>query len=82
MNHPFAIPRDAKPFAVIVEPDPSSPIARKGWDIWKASIIAEMEAEGIIVTNVEGLSHFSGYYFPDKITPRMWLKDEARKQSS
>ena len=79
MNQHADIPQDAKPFAVIVQPDPNSPNARKGWEVWKAGIIAEMEAEGITITHVAGLSHFSGYYFPDKITPRLWLKGEAGK---
>ena len=48
-------------------------------ELWKAGIIVEREAEGITITHVEGLSHFFGYYFHDKILPRVWLKDEASK---
>ena len=82
MNQHTDIPKNAKLFEVIVQPDPNSPNARKGWDVWKAGIVAEMPAEGITITHVEGLSHFSGYYFPDKITLRLWLKHEAEKSQS
>ena len=48
----------------------------------EVAIIAKMEAEAIIITHVDGLSHFSGYYFSERITPRVWLKDELSKAKS
>ncbi len=76
---PASLPLHAKPFAVYVRPDWNSPQARKGWEVWKAGIIAMMKDEGITITRVRGRGYFYGYYYPDEITPRFWLKDEATK---
>ena len=70
------IPNGARPFMVTVEP--SIEYARKlgSWEVWKASILEEMEAEGITIVNVKGLHTFYGYYFPATATPRSWLSDD------
>ena len=70
------IPNGALPFLVTVEP--SIEYARKlgSWETWKASILEEMEAEGITITDVKGLHTFYGYYFPATATPRSWLSDD------
>ena len=74
--HDVTIPEGAHPFKEIVEPpSPAYVSTLGGWEVWKAFIRQEMEAEGITITNVEGLHIFCGYYFPDQITPRKWLAE-------
>jgi hypothetical protein len=43
------------------------------WDAWQQGLIAEMQAEGITITHLDGLNTFCGYYDPDRATPRHWI---------
>ena len=69
---PDHIPAGARSIRFVVEPIP--PVLGDGLNAWQRSIVSEMEAEGLIITTIDGTS-FSGYYFPHKIRPRRWLKD-------
>jgi hypothetical protein len=72
------IPNGAKPFSVIVDPDPAA-IINDGFQAWQERMTRDMAAEGITITMIEG-NTFRGYYFPDNVTPKKWLSPEALKR--
>jgi hypothetical protein len=77
MNTLSNIPKGAKGIEFTVDPDPAGISRVGGWDAWQKHIAHEMEEEGITITHIESTT-FSGYYFPDKISPGKWLKKEDR----
>jgi hypothetical protein len=73
MDSPPSIPAGAQPFSVTVDPDIDVLRIYETWEAWQHALIAEMQAEGVTITHLDGLNTFCGYYFPDSITPQYWL---------
>ena len=68
------IPKGAKLFSVIADPDPAA-LIKDGFQAWQERLTREMAEEGITITTIEG-NTFQGYYFPERATPRQWLHPE------
>jgi hypothetical protein len=67
------IPANAHPFCVTVDPDLGALRIYETWEAWQRALMAEMQAEGITITHLDGLTTFCGYYCPDRATPQYWL---------
>ena len=80
MKKSNAIPKGAEGIGFIVDPDPAGVDKAGGWKAWQREIARQMEEEGITITSIKGAT-FEGYYFADKITPRVWLHRENKKAS-
>ncbi len=72
------IPTGARPVQFYVNADPTGVLKFGGWDQWQAHIKAEMEVDGITVTDADGTT-FTGYYFPETCNPRTWLSKDDKQ---
>jgi hypothetical protein len=65
----YPIPKGAKPYTVIIDPDPTTAMMQ-GFSAWQQQVIEELKPKGVIIVEIEGGNIFHGYYFPARTNAR------------